>query len=72
MARSWKMARRRPTYDYNVKVTAEVVKLAHARGVWVEGELGCLGSLEHGDGEQEDGHGAEGVLEPRSTADRPR
>lgn len=49
-------------YDYNVKVTAEVVKLAHARGVSVEGELGCLGSLEHGGGEQEDGHGAEGVL----------
>ncbi|TWT83376.1 Fructose-bisphosphate aldolase [Planctomycetes bacterium CA13] len=49
-------------YDYNVKVTAEVVKLAHARGVSVEGELGCLGSLESGGGEQEDGHGAEGVL----------
>lgn len=49
-------------YDYNVAVTAEVVKLAHAKGVSVEGELGCLGSLEHGGGEQEDGHGAEGVL----------
>jgi fructose-bisphosphate aldolase, class II len=49
-------------YDYNVKVTAEVVRMAHARGVSVEGELGCLGSLEHGTGEQEDGHGAEGVL----------
>lgn len=49
-------------YDYNVRVTAEVVRLAHARGVSVEGELGCLGSLEHGTGEQEDGHGAEGVL----------
>ncbi|MDX1963750.1 MAG: class II fructose-bisphosphate aldolase [Pirellulales bacterium] len=49
-------------YDYNVKVTAEVVKLAHARGVSVEGELGCLGSLEHGEGEQEDGHGAVGKL----------
>ncbi len=36
--------------------------MAHARGVSVEGELGCLGSLEHGSGEQEDGHGAEGVL----------
>src|ERR1051325_9231200 len=42
-------------YDYNVKVTAEVVKLAHAKNVSVEGELGCLGSLEHGEGEQEDG-----------------
>jgi fructose-bisphosphate aldolase class II len=50
------------SYDYNVKVTAEVVKLAHAKGVSVEGELGCLGSLEHGTGEQEDGHGATGVL----------
>ena len=49
-------------YDYNVKVTAEVVKLAHAKGVSVEGELGCLGSLESGEGEQEDGHGAEGKL----------
>lgn len=49
-------------YEYNVKVTAEVVKLAHAKGVSVEGELGCLGSLESGEGEQEDGHGAEGKL----------
>ncbi len=49
-------------YDYNVKVTAEVVKMAHARGVSVEGELGCLGSLESGEGEQEDGHGAVGEL----------
>ncbi|MBM4002681.1 MAG: fructose-bisphosphate aldolase class II [Planctomycetes bacterium] len=49
-------------FEYNVRVTAEVVKLAHARGVSVEGELGCLGSLEHGHGEQEDGHGAEGKL----------
>jgi fructose-bisphosphate aldolase class II len=49
-------------YDYNVRVTSEVVRLAHARGVSVEGELGCLGSLEHGGGEQEDGHGAEGTL----------
>lgn len=49
-------------YDYNVKVTAEVVKLAHARNVSVEGELGCLGSLESGEGEQEDGHGAVGQL----------
>lgn len=49
-------------YDYNVKVTKEVVQMAHARGVSVEGELGCLGSLESGHGEKEDGHGAEGVL----------
>ena len=49
-------------YEYNVRVTADVVKLAHARNVSVEGELGCLGSLEHGEGEQEDGHGAVGKL----------
>jgi len=45
-----------------VKVTGEVVKAAHAKNVSVEGELGCLGSLEHGEGEQEDGHGAVGKL----------
>src|SRR5438067_8145671 len=49
-------------YDYNVSVTANVVKLAHPKNVSVEGELGCLGSLEHGEGEQEDGHGAVGKL----------
>jgi fructose-bisphosphate aldolase class II len=49
-------------FDYNVQVTTEVVKQAHSRGVSVEGELGCLGSLESGQGEAEDGHGAEGVL----------
>ena len=49
-------------FDYNVKVTADVVKLAHPKNVSVEGELGCLGSLEHGEGEQEDGHGAVGKL----------
>jgi fructose-bisphosphate aldolase class II len=49
-------------FDYNVKVTREVCELAHARGVSVEGELGCLGSLESGHGEKEDGHGAEGTL----------
>ncbi|NOX55589.1 MAG: fructose-bisphosphate aldolase class II [Planctomycetes bacterium] len=50
------------SFEYNVRVTSEVVKLAHAKGVSVEGELGCLGSLETGTGEKEDGHGAEGVL----------
>ncbi len=49
-------------YDYNVKVTKAVVDNAHAQGVSVEGELGCLGSLESGEGEQEDGHGAVGQL----------
>jgi fructose-bisphosphate aldolase, class II len=50
------------SYEYNVQVTREVVKMAHARNVSVEGELGCLGSLESGMGEAEDGHGAEGHL----------
>ena len=45
-------------YDYNVQVTKTVVDSAHKQGVSVEGELGCLGSLETGGGEQEDGHGA--------------
>jgi fructose-bisphosphate aldolase, class II len=50
-------------YEYNVKVTREVVDMAHKLGISVEGELGCLGSLEHGEGEQEDGHGAVGKLD---------
>ncbi|MBT5213009.1 MAG: fructose-bisphosphate aldolase class II, partial [Pelagibacteraceae bacterium] len=49
-------------FDFNVKVTKETVEIAHAHGVSVEGELGCLGSLETGMGEQEDGVGAEEVL----------
>jgi len=49
-------------FAYNVKVTKAVVDSAHPQGVSVEGELGCLGSLESGHGEKEDGHGAEGVL----------
>jgi fructose-bisphosphate aldolase class II len=50
------------TYDYNVKVTQQVVAMAHAGGVSVEGELGCLGSLETGTAGEEDGIGAEGIL----------
>lgn len=50
-------------YDYNVNVTRHVVELAHACGVSVEGELGCLGSLETGKMGEEDGHGAEGELD---------
>lgn len=50
------------SYEYNVEVTGEVVKVAHSIGVSVEGELGCLGSLETGMGEAEDGHGFEGKL----------
>jgi len=51
------------SYEYNAGVTKEVVKMAHAGGVSVEGELGCLGSLETGEMGEEDGHGAEGKLD---------
>ncbi|KPK39062.1 MAG: fructose-1,6-bisphosphate aldolase [Gammaproteobacteria bacterium SG8_47] len=51
------------SYEYNVDVTREVVKMAHSGGVSVEGELGCLGSLETGEMGEEDGHGAEGKLD---------
>jgi len=50
------------SYAYNVNVTAKVCQLAHAVGVSVEGELGCLGSLETGQAGEEDGIGAEGTL----------
>ncbi len=50
------------SYEYNVNITRAVVELAHAGGVSVEGELGCLGSLETGTAGEEDGSGAEGVL----------
>ena len=49
-------------YEYNVNITRKVAEMAHWAGCSVEGELGVLGSLEHGGGEQEDGHGAEGKL----------
>lgn len=49
-------------YDYNVRVTKQTVEMAHACGVSVEGELGCLGSLETGEAGEEDGVGAEGKL----------
>ncbi len=51
------------TYAYNVEVTRRVVDMAHAVGVSVEGELGCLGSLETGQAGEEDGVGAEGTLD---------
>jgi fructose-bisphosphate aldolase class II len=50
------------SYEYNVDITAEGTRIAHDIGVSVEGELGCLGSLETGEGEKEDGHGFEGKL----------
>ena len=49
-------------YDYNARVTAQVVDMSHACGVSVEGELGCLGSLETGEAGEEDGVGAAGKL----------
>ena len=49
-------------YEYNVDVTRRVVDMAHVLGITVEGELGCLGSLETMKGDKEDGHGAEGTL----------
>jgi fructose-bisphosphate aldolase class II len=51
------------SYDYNVAITRQVVEIAHACGVSVEGELGCLGSLETGQAGEEDGIGAEGTLD---------
>ena len=50
------------SYDYNVEVTKRVVEMAHATGVSVEGELGCLGSLETMKGDKEDGHGTDAVM----------
>ncbi len=50
------------SYEYNVDVTRRTVEMAHACGVTVEGELGCLGSLETGEAGEEDGVGAEGKL----------
>ncbi|MBM3581417.1 MAG: fructose-bisphosphate aldolase class II [Alphaproteobacteria bacterium] len=51
------------SYDYNVEVTRKVTDMAHMVGVSVEGELGCLGSLETGKGDKEDGHGFDGSLD---------
>lgn len=50
------------TYEYNVDVTRRVVEMAHCIGVSVEGELGCLGSLETMRGDKEDGHGADSKM----------
>ncbi len=51
------------SYEYNCDITGRVTDMAHRVGVSVEGELGCLGSLETGEGEKEDGHGFDGKLE---------
>ena len=50
------------SYEYNVEVTRKVVDMAHKTGVTVEGELGCLGSLETMKGDKEDGHGTEATM----------
>ncbi len=50
------------SYEYNLDVTQQVVAMAHKLGITVEGELGCLGSLETMKGDKEDGHGAEGTM----------
>ena len=55
-------ARTPASYDYNVEITRRVCTMAHAIGVSVEGELGCLGSLETGEAGEEDGSGAAGKL----------
>jgi fructose-bisphosphate aldolase class II len=51
------------SYEYNVGITKQVTDVSHMVGVSVEGELGCLGSLETGEGDKEDGHGFEGKLD---------
>ena len=51
------------SYRYNLEITSEVTRIAHDIGVSVEGELGCLGSLETGEGDKEDGHGFDGSLD---------
>jgi len=50
------------SYEYNVDVTRKVVEMAHYIGVSVEGELGCLGSLETMRGDKEDGHGTDSAM----------
>jgi len=50
------------SYEYNVDVTKKVVDMAHKLGVTVEGELGCLGSLETMKGDKEDGHGTDATM----------
>ena len=49
-------------YEYNVDVTRQVVDMAHIKGITVEGELGCLGSLETMKGDKEDGHGTDATM----------
>lgn len=60
------------SFEYNTEVSKKVAEMAHAVGVSVEGELGCLGSLETGHGDKEDGHGFEGKLDKEQLLTDPR
>ena len=55
------------TFEYNVNVTREVVELAHAKGVTVEGEIGVLGGVEDGHGAG--GSGLDHVTDPDQAAE---
>lgn len=58
--------------EYNIETTKKVTEMAHEVGVSVEGELGCLGSLETGQGDKEDGHGFEGTLNTEQLLTNPQ
>lgn len=60
------------TFEYNVAISQKVTEMAHAVGVSVEGELGCLGSLETGEGDKEDGHGFDGKLDKEQLLTNPQ
>ena len=55
------------SFDYNVKITREVVEIAHAKGVTVEGEIGVLGGIEDGHGAG--GSGLEHITDPDQAAE---
>jgi fructose-bisphosphate aldolase class II len=59
------------SFEYNVETTRKVSEMAHSIGVSVEGELGCLGSLETGEGDKEDGHGFDGKLDKEQLLTNP-
>ncbi len=65
------LSKKPASFEYNAKVTKEVVKIAHYVGVSVEGEIGCIGSLETLKSEKEDGHGAEGALTAKELVTSP-
>lgn len=53
------------SHEYNAEVSGTVAKFAHMIGASVEAELGCIGSLETGKGEKEDGHGFDGAIDKK-------